>query len=101
MEVKKKCSTMRMGCKASLVVTKENTEDSWAIKSFDNNHNHAMVSPKSVAYFRCHKKINIAAKNLIEKFNEEGLPTGKVATMFNNSDLAFSNRDSWNHMRDV
>ncbi|PNX79734.1 hypothetical protein L195_g035722, partial [Trifolium pratense] len=45
--------------------------------------------------------MNGAAKNLVEKFCEEGLPTGKVATMFNDSDLVFSNRDCWNHMRNV
>ncbi|CAJ2657917.1 unnamed protein product [Trifolium pratense] len=100
-EVKRKCSTMRMGCPASLVVSKEKNNDTWAIKSFDNKHNHVMASPKSVAYLKCHKKMNGAAKNLVEKFCEEGLPTGKVATMFNDSDLVFSNRDCWNHMRNV
>jgi hypothetical protein len=88
-------------CPASLVVSKGKNKDTWAIKSFDDNHNHVMASPKSLAYLRCHKKMNGAAKNLIEKFSEEGLPTGKVATMFNDSDLVFSNRDCWNHMRNV
>ncbi|KAJ1418785.1 hypothetical protein SESBI_15724 [Sesbania bispinosa] len=45
--------------------------------------------------------MGVAAKNLVEKFNEEGLPTGKVATMFNGSGFTFSDRDCWNHMRDV
>ncbi|XP_061344636.1 protein FAR1-RELATED SEQUENCE 5-like [Gastrolobium bilobum] len=45
--------------------------------------------------------MNGAAKNLVEKFNAEGLPTGKVAAMFNGSDLAFSNRDCWNHLRNL
>ncbi|XP_058746145.1 protein FAR1-RELATED SEQUENCE 5-like [Vicia villosa] len=100
-EVKKKCSTMRMGCQASLTISKENNSHMWTVKSYDNNHNHVMASPKSVSYLRCHKNMNSAAKNLIEKFSEEGLPTGKVASMFKESDLAFSNRDCWNHMRNV
>ncbi|XP_061360585.1 protein FAR1-RELATED SEQUENCE 5-like [Gastrolobium bilobum] len=45
--------------------------------------------------------MNGAAKNLVEKFNAEGLPTAKVAAIFNGSDLAFSNRDCWNHLRNV
>ncbi|XP_061368869.1 protein FAR1-RELATED SEQUENCE 5-like [Gastrolobium bilobum] len=45
--------------------------------------------------------MNGAAKNLVEKFNAEGLLTGKVAAMFNGSDLAFSNRDCWNHLRNL
>jgi hypothetical protein len=39
-----------------------------------------MVSPKSINYLRCHKKMGGAAKNLVEQFDQEGLPTGKVAT---------------------
>ncbi|KAJ1377819.1 FAR1 DNA-binding domain [Sesbania bispinosa] len=91
--VKRKCSTMSMRCQASITVSKDEKRDKWVIKSFDNNHNHVMASPKSVSYLRCHKKMSIAAKKLVEKFSEEGLPTGKVASMFDGSGLAFSNRD--------
>ncbi len=42
-----------------------------------------------------------AAKSLVEKFSEEGLPTGKVAMMFNVGDQKFTSRDCWNHLRDV
>ncbi|XP_061343328.1 protein FAR1-RELATED SEQUENCE 5-like [Gastrolobium bilobum] len=91
----------RSRCRASLCVSKDKNREVWVIKSFDNNHNHVMASPKSVSYLRCHKKMNGAAKNLVEKFNEEGLPTGKVAAMFSGSDLAFSNRDCWNHLRNL
>src|ERR1051325_6126534 len=42
-EVKKKCSTMRMGCQASLTISKENNSHMWTVKSFDNNHNHVMA----------------------------------------------------------
>ena len=60
-----------------------------------------MISPKSVSYLRCHKKMSAAAKSLVEKFSEEGLPTGKVAMMFNVGDQKFTSRDCWNHLRDV
>ncbi|KAJ1384735.1 FAR1 DNA-binding domain [Sesbania bispinosa] len=76
-KTKKKCSTSRTDCKASLVVSKAWKRSKWIIKSFDNAHNHAMISPKSVSYLRCHKKMSKAAKNLVEKFDEEGVPTGK------------------------
>jgi hypothetical protein len=43
-----------------------------------------------------------AARSLVEQFKEEGVPTGKVATIFNNGDYStFSNRDCWNHIRNL
>jgi hypothetical protein len=99
--VKKKCSTIRMGCQASLIVKKKKNQNVWVIRSFDNNHNHLMASPKSVSLFRCHRKMNDVAKNLVERFSEEGLPIGKVVSMFSGSDSSFSNRDCWNHMKNV
>lgn len=101
-KVRKRCSTSRTDCKASLVVSKARKRHNWAIISFNNDHNHIMVSPKSVKYLRCHKEgMSVAAKNLVEKFHQEGLPTGKVATMFNNGSSSFSKRDCWNHLRNV
>ncbi|GAU46806.1 hypothetical protein TSUD_190630 [Trifolium subterraneum] len=79
---KKRCSTSRTDCKASLIVSKGWKRSKWVIKSITNVHNHGMVSPKSVTYLRCHKNISTTAKNLVEKFEEEGVATGKVATMF-------------------
>ena len=99
--VKKKYSTMHIGCRASLIVSKNKKRDIWVIKYFDNNHNHDMVSPKSVSYFKCYRKMDTIARNLVEKFNEEGLLVGKVATMFNGSNLTFSSRDCWNRMKYV
>ena len=60
-----------------------------------------MVSPKSVSYMRCHKKMGAAARCLVENFEEEGMATGKVATIFNTGDSSFSNRDCWNHIRNL
>lgn len=47
-EVRKNCSTVCMGCQASLIVSKEKNRHVWPIESFDNNHNHVMASAKSV-----------------------------------------------------
>ncbi|CAJ2631531.1 unnamed protein product [Trifolium pratense] len=98
---KKRCSTSRTDCKASLIVSKAWKRSKWVIKSITNVHNDGMVSPKSVTYLRCHKKISLAAKNLVEKFDEEGVPIGKVATMFQGGDNSFSSRDCWNHLRNL
>ncbi|KAF1886772.1 hypothetical protein Lal_00046009 [Lupinus albus] len=76
-QTKRKCSTLRTGCQASLVVARGTVESNWVITSFVNDHNHIMVSPRSVSYMRCHKKLSVAAKSLVERFEEEGLPTGK------------------------
>ena len=45
--------------------------------------------------------MSTAAKSLVEKFGEEGLPTRKVAMIFNVGDQTFTSRDCWNHLRDV
>lgn len=100
-EGKRKRSTSRTDCKASLTVSKAGKRSKWVIKSINNVHNHGMVSPKSVAYLRSHKKMIAATKSLVEKFDEEGVPTGKVATMFQGEDNAFSSRDCWNHLRNL
>ncbi|KAL6567684.1 hypothetical protein OROGR_001352 [Orobanche gracilis] len=98
---KRKCSTFRTDCQASLIVSRGTIESNWIIKSFNDEHNHVMVSPKSVSYLRSHKKMSVAAKSLVEKFEEEGMPTGKVANIFNNGDSSFNNRDCWNHIRNL
>ncbi|KAM7257889.1 hypothetical protein ACFE04_013630 [Oxalis oulophora] len=64
-------------------MSKGKNDDKWIVRDVNNNHNHHMVSPKSVSYIRCHKKMTHAAKSLVEKFNEEGLPIGRVAVLFN------------------
>ncbi|KAH1239195.1 Protein FAR1-RELATED SEQUENCE 5 [Glycine max] len=94
---KRKCSTLRTNCQASLTVSRGDITSNWVIKSFSNDHNHVMLSPRSVCYMRCHKKMS----SLVEKFEEEGLPIGKVASIFNNGDSSFSNRDCWNHIRNL
>ncbi|KAF1864300.1 hypothetical protein Lal_00029458 [Lupinus albus] len=100
-QTKRNCSTLRTGCQASLVVARGMVESNWVITSFVNDHNHIMVSPRSVSYMRCHKKMSVAAKSLVERFEEEGLPTGKVAAIFNNGESSFSHRDCWNHVRNL
>jgi hypothetical protein len=64
-------------------------------------NNHIMVIPKSVNYFRCHKNINLMARNLVGNFDWEGLPTKKVATNFSSESSSFYNWDCWNHLRDL
>ncbi|XP_061339598.1 protein FAR1-RELATED SEQUENCE 5-like [Gastrolobium bilobum] len=50
---------------------------------------------------RAKDKCPDAAKCLLEKFNEAGLPTGKVAIIFKSHDLGFDSRDCYNHMKNV
>ena len=37
--------------------------------------------------------MSIAVKSLVEKFGEDGLPTGKVVMIFNVGDQTFTSRD--------
>ncbi|XP_061373455.1 protein FAR1-RELATED SEQUENCE 5-like [Gastrolobium bilobum] len=41
------------------------------------------------------------ARSLVEKFNDSGLPIGKVATILRGPDLLFDSRDCYNHMKNV
>ncbi|KAK4594423.1 hypothetical protein RGQ29_018201 [Quercus rubra] len=94
------CSSLRTGCAAMLRVMKNKKLQKWVVKGFDN-HNHCIISPKSVSYLRCQKKMSTIAKSLVEKFGEEGLLTRKVVMMFNEGDQTFTSRDCWNNLRDV
>ena len=80
------CSSLRTGCAAMLKVMKNKKLQKLVVKGFDNNHNHCIISPKSVSYLRCQKKMSTTAKSLVEKFGEEGLLTRKVVMMFNEGD---------------
>lgn len=60
----------------------------WVAKYFSNEYNHAMISPNSVSYLRCHKKMTLATKSFVEKFNG-GIHSGKVAALFSNVDQQF------------
>ena len=76
-----------------LMVMKNKKLQKWVVRGFDNNHNHGIISPKSMSYLRCRKKMSTTAKSLVENFGEEGLPIGKVAMMFNVGDQTFASRD--------
>ena len=67
------------------------------MKFFNNDHNYPMVSPKSASYLRCHN----AAKSLVDKFEEEGMPIGKVTAIFNTIEHSFSKNDNWNHLQNL
>ena len=43
------CSSLRTGCEAMLRVMKNKKLQKWVVKGFDNNHNHGIISPKSVS----------------------------------------------------
>ena len=91
---KRNCLTLQTSCQASLTVSRGDIAINWVIKSFSNDHNHVMLSPKSVCYMRCHKKMSVVAQSLVEKLR-------KVASIFNNGDSSSSNRDCWNHIRNL
>lgn len=100
-KMRRRCSTIRTGCGALFKIARVKNSTTWVVKSFKNEHNHSMISPKSVSYLRCHRKMTSTVKSLVEKFEEEGIPTGKVASIFCNVDQQFSNRDCWNHLRNL
>ncbi|KAJ4783922.1 Protein FAR1-RELATED SEQUENCE 5 [Rhynchospora pubera] len=100
-EQERRTLTRRCGCEATLVVKWEKKKKIWFAYKFSNNHNHLMVSPKSKCYLTSNKSMPVVAKNLVEKFNESGLPIGKVPTILGSMEgVNFSERDCYNHMRD-
>ncbi|XP_061352111.1 protein FAR1-RELATED SEQUENCE 5-like [Gastrolobium bilobum] len=95
----KRTSSARIGCEACIKACTNEKIKLWRITYFSDNHNHGLVSPMSVSYLRSHKKMLAAAKSLIEKFNDSGLPIGKVATILRGNDVLFDSRDCYNHMK--
>ncbi|KAK9275933.1 hypothetical protein L1049_023207 [Liquidambar formosana] len=47
---KRKCSTVRTGCMAMFSVSRMKKTNKWVVKAFNNEHNHVMVSPRSLSY---------------------------------------------------
>ena len=92
-KARRSCSSLKTRCEVMLMVMENKKLQKWVVRGFDNNHNHGIISPKSVSYLRCHKKMSTTAKSLVENFGEEGLPIGKVAMMFNLGDQTFASRD--------
>ncbi|XP_061359252.1 protein FAR1-RELATED SEQUENCE 5-like [Gastrolobium bilobum] len=97
----RRTSSSRIGCQACLKASINKKTNMWRITYFIDNHNHELLSPKSVSYLRSHKRMPDAAKCLLEKFNQAGLPIGKVATILNSHDLGFDSRDCYNHMKNI
>ncbi|XP_061339921.1 protein FAR1-RELATED SEQUENCE 5-like isoform X2 [Gastrolobium bilobum] len=97
----KKTSSLRIGCEASVNAYKSENTKMWRITLFDDNHNHGLVTPKSVRYLRSHRKMSNAARSLVEHFSDASLPTGKVATIFRGDELSFDSRDCYNHLKSV
>ena len=92
-KARRSCSSLKTRCEVMLMVMENKKLQKWVVRRFDNNHNHGIISPKSVSYLRCHKKMSTTAKSLVENFGEEGLLIGKVAMMFNLGDQTFASRD--------
>ena len=92
-KARRSCLSLKTRCEVMLMVMENKKLQKWVVRRFDNNHNHGIISPKSVSYLRCHKKMSTTAKSLVENFGEEGLPIGKVAMMFNLGDQTFASRD--------
>ena len=49
-KARRSCSSLRTGWEAMLRVMKNKKLQKWVVKGFDNNHNHGIISPKSVSY---------------------------------------------------
>ncbi|XP_061374049.1 protein FAR1-RELATED SEQUENCE 5-like isoform X2 [Gastrolobium bilobum] len=94
-------SSSRIGCKACLKASMNGDTNMWKVTYFDDNHNHGLVTPKSVPYIRSYRQMPDVARSLVEKFNDSGLPTGKVATILRGHDIMFDSRDCYNHMKNV
>ena len=49
-KARKSCSSLRIGCETMFRVMKNKKLQKWVVKGFDNNHNHGIISPKSLSY---------------------------------------------------
>ncbi|KAK5785915.1 hypothetical protein PVK06_040537 [Gossypium arboreum] len=55
-------------------------EGKWIESKFVDKHNYELLTPKSTSFLRRHKKIT-TQKNLINTFNEAGVPTQKIISV--------------------
>jgi FAR1 DNA-binding domain len=94
----RKTLTSRNGCPVAFVVSRKKGTSHWIATHVNNIHNHVLVSPRSAHNLRNQKVMPTIAKNLVEKFSEAGLPTGKVSDLLNGElNMNLSSRDCWNH----
>ncbi|KAG6686155.1 hypothetical protein I3842_11G002900 [Carya illinoinensis] len=69
----------KCGCKAMMTIKKD--EDKWVVSKFVLQHNHELLTPRSISLLRGHRRVTSAQKNLIDTLNESGIPTRKIMSV--------------------
>ena len=49
-KARRSCSSLKTRCEVMLMVMENKKLQKWVVRGFDNNHNHGIISPKSVSY---------------------------------------------------
>ncbi|KAG7954184.1 hypothetical protein I3843_11G003000 [Carya illinoinensis] len=69
----------KCGCKAMMTIKKDG--DKWVVSKFVLQHNHELLTPRSISLLRGHRRVTSAQKNLIDTLNESGIPTRKIMSV--------------------
>jgi FAR1 DNA-binding domain len=98
----KKTLTIRKGFSVNFTVSRKSSTTHWVAINIENVHSHMLVSPRSAKNLRNQKAMPNLVKNLVERFSEAGLPTGRVSDIVSGEpEVNISSRDCWNHMRNL
>ncbi|MED6192827.1 hypothetical protein PIB30_117980 [Stylosanthes scabra] len=75
-------SVTRVGCKAQITVKKRGGPlGKWYISKFIKDHNHELVPPDRVHNLRSHRRVNGAARSLIDTLHAAGMGAAEVMTV--------------------
>ncbi|RYQ86804.1 hypothetical protein Ahy_B10g106430 isoform C [Arachis hypogaea] len=74
-------SVTRVGCKAQITVKKKGPLGKWYISKFIKDHNHDLVPPDRVHCLRSHRRVNGAARSLIDTLHAAGMGAAEVMTV--------------------
>ncbi|KAF7124394.1 hypothetical protein RHSIM_Rhsim12G0098500 [Rhododendron simsii] len=100
-KIVRRCSTVKCECKAHLRIKHDKWNCKWKVTSFDENHNHQLVTPCKRIKMKSNRNMPKAVKDLTEVFHNESIGISKVPSIFGGECMSFDNRDCYNHLRNV
>ncbi|KAJ4963861.1 hypothetical protein NE237_023800 [Protea cynaroides] len=92
----------RVGCKAMLMVKKQDS-GKWVVSKFFKEHNHELVPPDKVHSLRSHRHVSGPARSLIDTLQAAGIgPSGVMSALIKESgginNVGFTTVDCRNYM---
>ncbi|KAI8542030.1 hypothetical protein RHMOL_Rhmol08G0107500 [Rhododendron molle] len=92
----------RVGCPAVFSVTLERSSGKYLVNNFVSVHNHPMIGPCGIPFFRSHRKVNSSDKASANTMHKVGIKTSHimdfVAQQFGGYEsVGYMQKDLYNH----